>query len=344
MANGKSASIEQNAAESEVDSFRKELGPFVVAAETTRMPMLFTNARETNKPIVFANDSFLELTGYRREEVLGQSFNFLAPGASAEALAAIESAFSDNPSNDPEICFSRRDQGKFWASLFVSPVHDENGQAVQHFVSLVNLTKHRQERDRLRLLLEELNHRTQNTLATVLAVAGQTLRGMADPGALSKFEGRILALSRTHSLLGAENWDKVSLRDILYSILDVFSASSNRVSIEGDDIRLLPKAALPLTMIFHELAANAVKYGALANGTGRISIAWSRDKEPPHELRVRWQESGGPPVTLPTHTGFGTRLIEKGLSHELNAEAFLHYQADGVVCELRLREGMANHG
>ena len=91
MTNEQSASIEQNAAESEVDSFRKDLGPFVVAAETTRMPMLFTNARETDRPIVFANDSFLELTGYNREEVLGQSFNFLIPGASAEGLAAIES-------------------------------------------------------------------------------------------------------------------------------------------------------------------------------------------------------------------------------------------------------------
>ena len=167
---------------------------------------------------------------------------------------------------------------------------------------------------------------------------------MADPGALSTFEGRILALSGTHGLLGAENWEKVSLRDILCSILDALGASSSRVSIEGDDIRLLPKAALPLTMIFHELATNAVKYGAFANGSGKISIAWSWDKEPPPELRVRWQESGGPLVTLPTHTGFGSRLIEKGLSHELNAEAFLDYQADGVVCELRLREGMANHG
>ena len=344
MTNEQSASIEQNAAESEVDSFRKDLGPFVVAAETTRMPMLFTNARETDRPIIFANDSFLELTGYNREEVLGQSFNFLMPGASAASLAAVESAFNDNPPDDPEVCLSRRDQGKFWASLFVSPVHDDNGQVVQHFVSLVNLTKHRQERDRLCLLLEELNHRTHNTLATVLAIAGATLRGMADPGAISTFEGRILALSRTHSLLGAENWDRVGLRDILCSTLDTFNASSDQLAIEGENICLLPKAALPLTLIFHELATNAHKYGALANDTGKVAISWSMEKVPPNELRLRWQESGGPPVTLPAHKGFGSRLIEKGLAHELDAEASLSYPTAGLVCELVLREGIANHG
>ena len=182
-------SEDQKAAEAEVDVFRRDLGPFVVAAETTRMPMVFTDAKVDGEPIIFANDSFLALTGYAREEVLGRSFNFLmARGADAEALARIEAAFEGSPDGDPEIRYRRNDGSVFWASVFVSPVRDDAGDVVQHFASFVDLTRHRQEQERLRLLLGELNHRTQNTLATVLAIAGQTLRGMADEEVIDVFE------------------------------------------------------------------------------------------------------------------------------------------------------------
>ena len=136
----------QKAAEAEVEGFRKDLGPFVVAAETTRMPMVFTDAKEDGKPIIFANDSFLALTGCTREEVLGQSFNFLmARGADAEAVARIEAAFEGGPDGDPEIRYRRNDGSVFWASVFASPVRDGGGEVVQHFASFVDLTRHRQE-------------------------------------------------------------------------------------------------------------------------------------------------------------------------------------------------------
>jgi PAS domain S-box-containing protein len=171
---------EQKAAEAEVESFRKELGPFVVAAETTRMAMVFTDAKVPYNPIIFANDSFLSLSGLDREEVLGQSFNFLmARGANPEALAEIEAAFEGSSDSDPEIRYRRKDGSVFWASIYISPVRDEGGDVVQHFASFMDLTKHKQEKDRLRFLLDELNHRTQNTLATVQSIAVQTLRGVA---------------------------------------------------------------------------------------------------------------------------------------------------------------------
>ena len=127
----------------------------------------------------------------------------MARGADAEAVAQIEAAFEGSSDGDPEIRYRRNDGSVFWASVFISPVRDESGDVVQHFASFVDLTKHRQEQERLRFLLDELNHRTQNTLATVLAIAGQTLRGMADEEVINVFEGRILALSKAHSLLGA---------------------------------------------------------------------------------------------------------------------------------------------
>ncbi len=340
MPSEENKSKEQKDAESEVESFRNDLGPFVVAAETTRMAMVFTDAKEPNHPLIFANDSFLSLAGYDREEVLGRSFDFLmGRPADPEALAQVEAAFASNSENDFEICFRRKDGSMFWAAFFISPIRDETGDVVQHFASFVDLSKHMQEKDRLRFLLDELNHRTQNTLATVQAIARQTLRGAADKKVVDAFEGRILALSKAHSLLGRKHWQTVSLRDVIDQILQPFGLNDRRVarfSVEGDDVRLQPKAALTLALVFHELAINAAKHGALSNGAaGEIDIAWQVEPTPQGDrMRLRWQESGGPPVTPPGRKGFGSRLIEGGLAQELDGEVRLDYEPAGVVCQI----------
>jgi PAS domain S-box-containing protein len=333
-------SKEQKAAESEVESFRKELGPFVVAAQTTRMAMVFTDAKETNHPLIFANDSFLSLAGYDREEVLGQSFDFLmGRSADPEALAPVEAAFAGSSENEFEICLRRKDGSMLWAAVLISPTLDKTGDVVQHFVSFVDLSKHKQEEDRLRFLLGELNHRTQNTLATVQAIAVQTLRGRANKEVVDAFEGRILALSKAHSLLGRKHWETVSLRDVIDQILQPFGLNDCRVarfSVEGDSVRLQPKAALTLAMLFHELATNAAKHGALSNGAaGKIDIAWHAELTPQGDrMRLRWHESGGPPVTPPGRKGFGSRLIEGGLAQDLGGEVRLDYEPLGVVCQV----------
>jgi PAS domain S-box-containing protein len=333
-------SKEQKAAESKVESFRKDLGPFVVAAETTRMAMVFTDAKESNHPLIFANDSFLSLTGYDREEVLGQSFEFLmAHPADPEALAQLEAAFAGSSEPGFDIRLRRKDGSMFWAAFFTSPIRDKTGDVVQHFASFVDLTKHKQEEDRLRFLLDELNHRTQNTLATVQAIAVQTLRGAADKEVVDAFEGRILALSKAHSLLGGKHWETVSLRGVIDQILQPFGLNDRQVarfSVDGGGIRLQPKAALTLAMVFHELATNAAKHGALSNGAaGKIEITWQVEPTPQGDrMRLRWQESGGPPVTPPGRKGFGSRLIEGGLAQELDGEVRLDYEPAGVVCQI----------
>jgi PAS domain S-box-containing protein len=340
MPSEESKSTEQKAAESEVEGFRKELGPFVVAAETTRMAMVFTDAKEANHPLIFANDSFLSLTGYDREELLGQSFDFLmARPIDHEALAKVTAEFASNSKNEFEICFHRKDGGMFWAAVFISPILDKAGDVVQHFASFVDLSKHKHEEDRLRFLLAELNHRTQNTLATVQAIAVQTLRGAANKEVVDAFEGRILALSKAHSLLGRKHWETVSLRDVIDQILQPFGLNDRRVarfSVEGDDVRLQPKAALSLAMLFHELATNAAKHGALSNGAaGKVNIAWRAERTSQgNRMRLRWQESGGPPVTPPDRKGFGSRLIERGMARDLGGEVRLDYEPTGVACQI----------
>lgn len=331
-------SSSQKVAEADVESFREELGPFVVAAETTRMAMVFTDAKEPANPIIFANDAFLELTGYDRDEVLGQSFNFLmARGGDSDALARIDAAFLGIAKGGSEIVYRRKDGSEFWSAILISPVKDQNGDLVQHFASFVDLTDHKQEQAQSRMLIDELNHRVKNTLATVQAIVWQALRNTADLEVVREsIESRLFALSHSHDLLTRENWEGAGLLDLVNTALEPFGIANGRAEhfvISGRNIRVSPKVALALGIAFHELATNAVKYGAFSNKAGSILISWIIEPSPEgNRLMLRWQEKGGPSVTPPSRKGFGSRVIERGLAHELEGTVDLDYRADGVVC------------
>jgi PAS domain S-box-containing protein len=333
-------SEQQKVAEAEVEGFRKDLGPFVVAGETTRMAMVFTDAREADNPIIFANDAYLSLTGYDRKEILGQSFNFLmAHGADAEALAKIESEFEGNSKAGVEINYRRKDGSEFWAALFISPVRDEDGDIVQYFASFVDLTKHKDEEAQSRMLIDELNHRVKNTLSTVQSIVRQALRNASDPKSIRKsIESRLFALSRSHDLLTRENWQSAGLRDVVHDALEPFVVPDGRAArlvVTGDDVRFPPKAALALGIAFNELATNAVKYGAFSNGTGSILIGWNLEQTPEGKrLLLRWREKDGPPVTPPLRTGFGSQVLERGLVLELEGTVHLDYPPGGLVCSV----------
>jgi len=224
-------------------------------------------------------------------------------------------------------------------------VRDRGDVVVQHFASFMDTTRHKKEENRLRFLLDELNHRTQNTLATVLSITKQTLASAADEEVLGVFEGRVLALSAAQALLGRTSWDRVGLRHVIDRILEPFGLhdlQTARFRAAGDDVRLQPKAALSLALVFHELATNAAKYGALSTDAGRVSINWQLEPfAGGNGMRLLWKESGGPAVTLPGRKGYGLHLIERGLAQELNGEVRLVYDPTGVSCEIvmQLPEG-----
>ena len=330
----------QKDAEAAVESFRDDLGPFVVAAEKTRMPMIFTDARAPDYPIVFANDAFLSLTGYARQEVLAKSFkSLMAPWIDTEAMARVDAAFDGDSGSDPEIHYRRKDGSEFWASLFVSPVCDENGAVMQQFVSFVDLTPHRQDNARCKMLIDELNHRVKNTLSTVQSIVAQALRQPSDPEEIREaIESRILALSRSHDLLTSVKWEGTGLRELVDTALQPFEAVagvSDRFTIRGDNLLLPPKTTLSLAIALHELATNAVKYGAFSNDAGTIAVSWAvTPKSTGNRLVLLWQEQGGPPVAPPTHKGFGSWVIERGLAHQLSGKVALDYQPGGVTCTI----------
>jgi PAS domain S-box-containing protein len=332
---------EQKAAEADVKHFKEDLGPFVVAAETTRMPMVFTDAKKPDHPIIFVNDAFLELTGYDRDEVLAQSFNFLlAREKNHGDLEEIKAAFAGKE-DDAEVRYLHKDGSKFYATIFVHAVKDENGETVQHFVSLIDTTKHHQAQEQAARLIDELNHRVKNTLATVQSIVTQAVRNSADPQTMREsIETRIAALSRSHDLLGREKWQGAGLRDLAVESLKPFGVAEGRAerfTIKGENIRLAPKAALALGIAFNELATNAVKYGAFSNEAGAILVEWTLDTEPDGRwLCLHWREKDGPPVTLPTRKGFGSRVLERGLAHELNGKIDLKFAPGGIICTIHV--------
>lgn len=329
-------SEEQQAAEAEVRDFKEDLGPFVVAAERTRMAMVFTDAKVDGNPIIFANDSFLALTGYERKEVLGQSLNFmLASIADADALARIQQEFDEDTLGGSEICCRHKDGHDFWAAIFISPVRDEAGEIVQHFASFADVTRYKHDLAQSKMLIAELNHRVKNTLATVQSIVFQALRTATEPQSIhDAIESRLLALSRSHDLLTREDWKSAGLRDIINDALEPFdgSGSHQRIVLRGGNVRFSPKATLALGIAFNELATNAAKYGALSVEAGTVEISWAlRTVSGDRRLKLVWREKGGPEVVAPTRKGFGTRVIERGLAHELQGEASLDYRKDGLV-------------
>jgi PAS domain S-box-containing protein len=340
MSKIKNKSEEQVVAEADVEGHRKDLGPFVVAAETTRMAMAFTDAKEADNPIVFANDSFLSMTGFDRAEILGQSFSsLLAWKSDTDVTAQMRAAFKGSPDTDTEVHCRRKDGTELWASVFVSPVVDKNGALLQHFVSLVDLTKQKRAQVHSDMLVNELNHRVKNTLATVQSVVWQALRKSADAKVIGEsIQARLSALSRSHDLLTRGQWASAGLHDIVMDALEPFGASdalAERLVIDGENVRLSPKATLALGIAINELATNAMKYGAFSNEAGSIEITWSVvGCSTGDRLIFNWTEKGGPPVSPPVRKGFGLQVIERGLAQELEGSVILDFQPTGFVFSL----------
>ena len=199
----------------------------------------------------------------------------------------------------------------------------------------IALDKERRATEHQRLLIDELNHRVKNTLATVQSIAAQTLR-TADTAEAAReaVEMRLLALSRAHDVLTRESWEGADLMEVVRRALEPYQVhGESRLTITGPQVRLSPRMSLALAMALHELATNAVKYGALANKTGTVEVSWAvQNGTAPPRLILRWSEAGGPPVVAPGRRGFGSRLIERSLAQDLGGQVEIAFASSGVVC------------
>jgi len=285
--------------------------------------------------LIFANMHFDHVFGRPAAEMLGKGWRdvVLAEDVSRFLSEFLQALQSRSPFRTEVRVFGKDGRIRSMRCDAVPRLSD-GGAFLGYTGCAVDITDVRRAEEHQLLLINELNHRVKNTLATVQSIVVQTLRRVPAAERASKdIESRLLALSRAHDVLTRENWEGASLREIVAQAIEPYRRSdAGRFKTEGPDIRLAPRTALALAMAFHELGTNAAKYGALSNESGRVEIKWSvsEDTEAPH-LRLRWTEKGGPPVDKPAHRGFGSRLIERSLALDLGGEASLRFDPAGVV-------------
>jgi two-component system, chemotaxis family, CheB/CheR fusion protein len=283
------------------------------------------------------NRSAERVFGYKAEEAIGKPITILIPherhDEEYEILGRIRRGEHVEHYETVRRC---KDGSLLDISLTVSPVRDAEGKVIGASKIARDITERRRAQERQKLLVGEIQHRIKNTLATVQAIATQTLRGA--PSECEAFVARLHALAAAHDLLKDDNWQQAPLADLVGRALDPFQEKHReRFLIDGPDgIFLDAQKSSLLVMALHELATNAVKYGALSNEKGQVRVAWEiLLSDAPKRCRLHWKENGGPLVKQPKHKGFGSLLLERALQYNLG-QAQLDFDPQGLVCSIQI--------
>lgn len=259
------------------------------------------------------------------------------PEDQPQVSAAIDEAIRTRSAFALEHRVLRADGTPGWNLTRAVPIMDAQGEVKEWFAAATDVTVRKAHEEHQKLLIDELNHRVKNTLAVVQSMATQTLRNSSDTEqARALLDARLMALSKAHDTLTRENWEGAPLISVATeAIAGCAGPLVGRFAIGGPDVWLPPKHALALAMALHELCTNAMKYGALSNEHGTVDVVWDlTDGVEAEQLVIRWEEKNGPPVTPPTRRGFGSRLVERGLKHDLGGDVHLGFAPGGVVCSI----------
>ena len=284
---------------------------------------------------------FMTLVG--RDEVsevsLESFLNFLHADDQVHTSQAFEAVTRKIGSYEMEYRMRLPNGGEIWMmdrGETFGPVDPETGFVSRAVGMVLDITERKKSENRQSLLMNELNHRVKNTLATVQSMASQTLRtspNMAE--AKVRFEARLMALSKVHDVLTREKWESAPFAEIVdRAIFPYRGSDADRFTAKGPSVRISSSLALTFAMTLHELCTNAVKYGALSNDKGKVEITWtvSTPKKLGPILKFRWSEKGGPTVKTPTTRGFGTKLIERSLASDLGGTVNMNFAKTGVTC------------
>ena len=278
--------------------------------------------------------------GYSREEAIGMSFGelFTIPdretGADSKEL---ENAKQMGRAEDTR-WHLRKDGARFWGNGMTMAIFEPELTGLMKI--LRDETPAKLAEDQRVLLLNELNHRIKNTLATVQSITEQTLRAAkVDPAVRNDLTNRLMAVSDAHNVLVHESWAGADLGAIVRQALAPHDHKHiSRFRIDGPLVWLSPQQAVAMALALHELATNALKYGALSAASGQVEIAWnlSHNQLGARQISLLWRELGGPLVTPPARTGFGTRLIARTFGQESGGQARIDYLPQGVQCAMQL--------
>ena len=257
----------------------------------------------------------------------------LHPKDARRAAESVEAALLTGGSYDVEYRIKRAADGAdAWVAAKGRVTYGPDGAIVGMIGVVQDITERKAAEERQALLIRELHHRVKNTLATVQAIVGSTARTASSIDEFYQaFVGRIVSLAQTHTLLTEDYWQTASLTQLLRNELGPYDdENDHRIAIEGPPVELTSEAAVPIGMAIHELTTNAAKYGALSDG-GRIAVRWvlKEGKDQPM-MHFTWTESRGPPVRPPKRKGFGSRLLQRVLATQLQAEVHMDFAPEGL--------------
>jgi two-component sensor histidine kinase len=282
----------------------------------------------------FVNNAYIQLAGER--DFIGKAVQQVFPELEGQGfLELLDTVYQSGERHIAQrnpVRLRRRAESPLelrHLDFIYAPVTDERGAVTGIFVEGFDSTERVIAEQKQKMMLDELNHRVKNTLSTVQSIASQTLKTAKTPqDARAGIETRLLALAATHDLLTQAQWGTTGLTDVLQQQLRPHGL--DRFDLSGPDVSVPPRIALSLGMAIHELATNAVKYGALSAANGRVGIAWQVTVDPSGlGLNLRWVEIDGPPVSEPKSLGFGSRLISFAIQGELEGELECSYKPDG---------------
>jgi PAS domain S-box-containing protein len=283
--------------------------------------------------LIFINEAMVQALGRPRSELLGEGWmQSIDPDERARLTDARAEARANAAPIEYEGRFRRPDGSLRIIQLYGRPRFDCSGAFCGHVGVATDVTEVRAAEARQRLMIDELNHRVKNVLATVQSLVRQTLREQkAAPELEDALNGRIFALAAAHDVLTRESWVGAEVGAIAEEATRPYS-EGGAFSFSGPRLKIAPKTAVALSMALHELSTNAMKYGALSIPTGRVSLSWACTDD---TISLEWRESGGPPAAPPEHAGFGSRLLGPVLKGELGAPAEFDYAPTGLVCRIR---------
>jgi PAS domain S-box-containing protein len=262
----------------------------------------------------------------------------------AEATLAVDKARSGVIARFQGVANTAKGNPRHW-DVQVAPIFGVDGKPSYILAISRDITPEKRAEaelaeayQRQKLLTAELQHRIKNTLAMVSAIANQTMRGNDVEAARKAFTARMLTLAHAHDILVKTSWTSAPIKQVIEGALAPHRTGQDRFEVSGPELLLQPKPALAIALAVHELATNAMKYGALSKDGGRVRVRWAtniRDGIPGFDFD--WNETGGPPVVTPepSQTGFGTRLIERMLKNDVGGDVRLNFAPDGVSCEVR---------
>ena len=282
----------------------------------TRMAIALSDPNQPDDPLVFVNKAFCNLTGYDPDEVLGRNCRFLqGEGTDPQKVAELGKAIKERQVTVTELLNYRKDGTPFWNALHVSPVYGENGEHLYNYGSqwdVSNVHAARADEAHARNLSRELSHRMKNMFSVMNAIVQMTGRAETDAlTASDKISGRIMALGRAHeaTLASASGTEPVDLAPMLSTVLGPYD-QGDRIAFAGVPVRIDNNAVSMLGLTLHELAINAMKYGALSNDEGRVALSWDTEADEEEDrILLRWRERGGPQVAAPARPGLGRGII-----------------------------------